>query len=574
MEKTGKRRNLFDSKLFESRIKTRTVSKKEYILGHLVGPLGLIFIVNTIAALVEKFFLQQVGAMYNGNESMVAQMGTTYGIFMTAVKFAGVGVGLLISFIISKTKSQNGRFRPLYLIFSLFSVLCGFLLFLFNGNIMGEGYWIYFFTLLATYNTVGSAYFYIFRDNIVSVSTRSPSEKFKLSTVRKISWTLISGIIIGMVVNTVLLPMWLDKDITGYPVLLVILTAVSIPLVLMEFYYTRERVIEDDNKIVGEENVNKIPLKEQFKALFTNKYFVILTIITTMIGISDAFKGGNVQYLYVKYCLGGVENDFMQLIYTIATGVPLGVGAIIAYPLAKKFGIKNVTLVGYALVLIGSVIGWIFPTNLYVAVAGGFIRQMGYIPNAYLFITLMYYAFDSIEYKSGHRLEGLVGVGIVTAIQSLIYAPFAGGYESGILQRGFVDVEGAVPNANVISWINMSFYLFDIILAAIVLVSLPFVDVEKHLPEINAELLRRKKEAVLAKGEEWIEPEILQKMEDEAREKEREENRILDLKEYCQKKGLDFEIENQKYLDKKAEIERKKQEKAQKKLAKKAQKNN
>ena len=120
----------------------------------------------------------------------------------------------------------------------------------------------------------------------------------------------------------------------------------------------------------------------------------------------------------------------------------------------------------------------------------------------------------------------------------------------------------------------MSFYLFDIILAAIVLVSLPFVDVEKHLPEINAELLRRKKEAVLAKGEEWIEPEILQKMEDEAREKEREENRILDLKEYCQKKGLDFEIENQKYLDKKAEIERKKQEKAQKKLAKKAQKNN
>ncbi|MBQ2069448.1 MAG: MFS transporter [Bacilli bacterium] len=563
------RKKLFDRALFRSRVTTRTVSKKEMILGHLVGPLGLIFIVNTIAALVEKFFLQQVGAMYADNEAMVSQMGHAYGIAMTVIKFVGVGMGLLISLLIAKTKSTNGRFRPLYLIFSIFSVLCGFLIFLFNGNIMGEGYWFYFFLLLATYNTFGSAYFFIFRDNIVSVSTRSPSEKFRLSTIRKVSWTLISGIIIGMVINTVLLPMWLDKDVTGYPILMVILTVVSIPLVLMEFYYTRERVIEDGEKIVGEENVNKVPLKEQFKALFTNKYFVIITVIMTVSGIVDNFKGGNVQYLYVKYCLGGVDNDFMQLIYTIATGVPLGLGAIIAYPLGKKFGIKNVTLVGYGLVLAGSVIGWIFPNNVYVAIAAGFIRQMGYIPNAYVFITLLYYAYDSIEFKSGHRLEGLVGIGIVTAAQSLIYAPFAGGYESGILQRGFVDVEGAVPNQGVISWINLSFYLFDIILAATVLVLLPFVDVEKHLPEINAELYRRKQAAVLAKGEEWIDPEVKKKLKEDSLEEENEANRILDLKDYCEKKGLDFETENAKILAKREEKEKKRKEKEERKANKK-----
>lgn len=104
----------------------------------------------------------------------------------------------------------------------------------------------------------------------------------------------------------------------------------------------------------------------------------------------------------------------------------------------------------------------------------------------------MCYAFDSIEYKSHLRLEGMMGVAVITAIQWLIYAPFAGGFESGILKLGFVDAVGVAPSAEVIRFMTMSFYLFDIILAAAVVILLPFVDVEKYLPEINTELLDRK----------------------------------------------------------------------------------
>ena len=99
---------------------------------------------------------------------------------------------------------------------------------------------------------------------------------------------------------------------------------------------------------------------------------------------------------------------------------------------------------------------------------------------------------------------------------------------------------------------------------------LPFVDVEKKLPEINAELLRRKKEAVLAKGEEWIEPDELERLEKEKLEKEHEENRIADLKERCAKRGLDFESENRKHLEAEAEKRRRAEEKAAKKAARKA----
>ncbi len=552
-------KGLFEKPFMDSRVKTRTVSKVEKIWGHLVGPLGLIFVVNTIAALVEKFFTQQTGAMYGvENVEMVKVMGGRYEVVMTVAKILAVGMGLLTGWLIQHTESRQGRMRPWHLIFGFVSIIIGGLIFLFPGNTLGESYWYYFFFLLIAYHTVGSSFFYLFRDNICSLTTRDPGAKTQVQFIRKMSWTLISGVIIGMIINMVLLPMWLEKDINGYAILMVSLSVVAIPLLLLEYFYTRERITEDIATEYGVEHENSIPLREQMKALFTNKYFVILTIIATVSGIVDNFKGGNVQYFYIKFLLGGAENPMMYTIYQIVTGIPMGVGAIIAYPIAKKVGIRNMTLAGYALLLIGSIIGWMFPDQLVPAVIGGLLRNIGWIPNAYIFATLLCFAFDSVEFKSHLRLEGLLGVAIIAAVQAAIYAPFAGGFESTILRLGFVDVEGVVPSEEVIRFMSLAFYLFDIILSVTVLVLLPFVDVEKHLPEINAELLRRKKEAVLAKGEEWIDPEEAEQREKERLEREAEENRIHDLKELCEKKGLDFETENAKYLAKLAKKQAKK----------------
>lgn len=568
-------KGLFNSKLLDSRVTTRAVSKKEKILGHLVGPLGLIFIVNTIAALVEKFFMQQVGIIYpagiDGTANPMAQaMGDEYQLVVMIARFIMVGMGVLNGWLISHTKSKQGRLRPWFLIFSFMLVIIGVLIFLFSPEIMGDSYWIYFFILLVCYHAVGTTFFYSYRDTIVSLITRDPKEKAQLSFFRKMCWTLISGIIIGLIVQSVLIPHWLQNDINGYAILLIVLSICAIPLILMEYYYTKERVVEDVNKEAADGNASKIPLKDQLKAMFTNRFYVILIVLVTLQGVLDNFKGGNVQYYYVQYLLGGVENPNMQMIYSIVTGVPMGIGAIAIYPLAKKFGIKNVTIGGYALVLIGSLMGLFFPENMVPAIIGGFLRNLGWLPNSYIFITLLYYAYDDIEFRSGIRVEGLLGVGIVVAIQNLAYAPVAGGYESLLLNMGFVDNLEVMPNPpeNIKDFMALSFYLFDAILAAAFLVLLPFVNVEKKLPTINAELLRRKKEAVLAKGEEWIEPAEQDRIEREKAERVHEENRIADLKDLCARKGLDFETENAKYLADQEEKKRKQKEKRAAKEAK------
>ncbi len=417
---------------------------------------------------------------------------------------------------------------------------------------MGESYWYYFFFLLICYHTVGSSYFYLFRDTICSLTSRDPKEKAKIQFIRKMSWTLLSGIVIGMVFNMVLLPMWLEKDINGYPILMIIISILAIPLLLLEYFYTRERVTEDVAVEYEHLDETKIPLKAQLKALLSNKYYLILIIIATVSGIVDNYKGGNVQYFYIKFLLDGAENPLMYTIYQVVTGIPLGIGAFAIYPLAKKVGIKNLTVGGYALVLVGSIVGYLFPDQLVPVLVGGFIRNIGWLPNAYIFATLLCYAYDSVEYRSHMRLEGMMGVAIITAIQWLIYAPFAGGFEAGILKLGFVDAQGIAPGADVIRFMNVSFYLFDAVLAAVIVILLPFVDVEKHLPEINAELLERKKQAVLARGETWIEPAEQERLDAEEAERIHEENRIADLKAKCARKGLDFDTENAKYLEKQA----------------------
>ena len=66
MEQVEKKKGLLE-RLLGSKVNTTGVSWKEKYLGHLIGPLGLILVVNTVAALVEKFFTQQSAILFQNN---------------------------------------------------------------------------------------------------------------------------------------------------------------------------------------------------------------------------------------------------------------------------------------------------------------------------------------------------------------------------------------------------------------------------------------------------------------------------------------------------------------------------
>ena len=88
------------------------------------------------------------------------------------------------------------------------------------------------------------------------------------------------------------------------------------------------------------------------------------------------------------------------------------------------------------------------------------------------------------------------------------------------------------------------------IFAIIVLIVCLVFTLDKKIPQIRADLEERKRQAAEARGEVYVSPEEQDRIEMEKAIKELEENRIADLKAKCAKKGLDFDTENRKYLEK------------------------
>lgn len=563
-------RGLFDKPFMDSRVTTRSVTKKELILGHIVGPLGLIMLINTIASLLEIYIMKQMSMAVGGDVASEAyrHLGTVYYWLALLTRLLAMPMGMVTGYLMQHTKSRQGRMRPWYLIFGFVAIITGFLMFLKPEPSSEKGFWIYFYFIYVIYHLFGTSFYYIFNNDIVSLTSRNIVDREKVAYARKLSWTLISGTLIGMVINSVLLPYVIqpDQTLNSFWYLICGMTVLAIPLLMVEYYYTRERVMEDVQEM--SDNANDIPVKDQFKALLHDKCYVLVLIATTITALADNFRGTNVQYYFVSYVLDGIHDPSLFMIYTILTGVPLGVGAIVAYPLTRKYGIRNTAFVGYCLIFVSSLIGILFPTSVPVAYAAGFLKQVGYIPIAYMLGALTASCFDSVEHSSGYRLEGLLAVGIIGTLRNVLYAPMAGLYEKILTVVGFDANSTGFQPAIALTVLGIAFYGVEMLGAAANIIILPFVDIEKRLPKINADLKERKKQAILARGGDWVDPDEVEKQEMEKARIEAENNRIRDLKERCEKKGLDFETENAKYLAK-AEARRLKAEaKAQKKKTK------
>ena len=215
-------------------------------------------------------------------------------------------------------------------------------------------------------------------------------------------------------------------------------------------------------------------------------------------------------------------------------------------------------------------IALINPYNFGIAVAGGFVFAAGIFAVTNMYTTLMQQANDNIEYKHGYRAEGTLAAGIITTLYQAILTPLNAVYETGLTYFGYRSpemVNGVAQifqqNDAVNRWILFAYYGAYAIFAVIVFVVLIFFDLEKKMPEIHAELRERAKKAAEDRGEVYIAPEEQDRLEMEAAAKELEESRLAELKALCEKKGLNFEAENQKYLDKLAA----KQARREKKLA-------
>ncbi len=549
------------------------MSWKEKILGYLVGPFGtlaLIAIINTLGELyyTEVFYIDQIFGV------------GTYLIMAWVTQVIGVIMGLVVAYIIERTVSSQGKIRPYVLIGSLICAVSGLCKFLIpDMPDVAKLIWVYFFNIL--YNCVGLVLFNQ-KSQLQTLCTRNYKDRMQVNLIVQISAYLLIGVAINMLVGSVLYYTMLHNfPASNWIMLVAAISILSVPLSFIHYYYTKERItleymdVKERNNENGEaereveETTDKLTVWQQIKCLFKSKFWIMALIITTVLTIGNNLVGANLSTNFCTVILGATAENNYNLIYTIASGLPLGLGILIVYPLCRKFTIRKVTIVFGIVAILGCVMGFIVKDNFILVVVANFLYNFGTLPVVYTLGTLTQSANDEVEYKYNFRPEGLLSGALIYAVVNIISGACSGLYETGLTANGYDAALGANQPTGVFTWLYFIRYGVPLIQYSLFIIVLLFLTIEKHLPKMNEEIRARRKAEAEARGEVYVSPE--EKAEQERLQDERlsELARIEDLKAKCAKKGLDFETENAKYLAAKAEKHRRWEEKQAKKQAKK-----
>lgn len=552
--------SIFDKDSMQTKVKTNRITSKERFLGHLLGP-GMVYVFYCVVlGLRELYYMDiiRINEVFNNHY--------TYLTMTTVTSLLSILTGFVIYHITEHTVCKAGRFRPYVLIGTWLMAISGLFMFWspFEAGSVMHLVWLYIFNIL--YTCIGMP-LWMLKDNMLSVTSRNVLERNNVSTLRSAISSMISGVIVSLGIIGVLYPSVLQHDLTGVSWIITIAVCAVIAIVFsfVEYFWTRERITEDNQKISATEgNASvSVPLMQQIKNLLRNKYYVLSIVVAVGALFYSYLQGGNSRVNMITYILGGNEQNGLQMLYLMVAMQPMAIGAVVVPMLAKKISSRKIMMVSSVITVAGVGIAMINPYNFGIAVAGGIVFSCGIFAVTNMFMVYGQQASDIIEYEHGYRPEGTLAVGIITTLYTAICTPLNALYETGLSLNGYIAGAAQQPEA-VNNWILMAYYGSYAVFAVIIFIVSIFFNVENKMPGIRQELTNRAKKAAEERGEVYISPEEMERMEMEAAAKELEESRIAELKEKCAKKGLDFDKENQKYLDKVA----RKQAKAERKAAK------
>ncbi len=471
-------------KLPASRIRSENVTAKEKWLGYLLGPAGALLLNAVLATYLNVYYtdvLKLTGVW--GGAFLV--------IFPIISKIVDAITNVAMGYIIDRTRTKEGKARPWLLLSAPLLAVTGILLFTVpSGSETVQIIWV-----MVSYNLFYSFAYTIFNMShnlMVPLSTRDTTQRGSLSVFNQIATIMMSGILVALVFPMVIMPA-IGADKSKWIVLMSVLSILALPLTLLEYFFTKERVTLENQ---GTEEA-AIPFRAQLKAIFTDRYMLIIYAYFLIYTFGTSIKNLSLVY-FCNYVLGTYNDGITQTLISVIGGIPMGIGIFAVWPLAKKFGKRNVTLVGFILYAIGSAVCWLFPTNMVIMLVGQFIKNIGGLPCSYVFMALFADVLDHVEWRSGIRCDG-IAMSVYTIIAVAMVGICTGVFNGMLSQSGYVapSVVGGVTvaaeqSAAVKSAITFGFVGLEVITGIILAVLLVFLNVEKNIDKEQAEIKARR----------------------------------------------------------------------------------
>lgn len=547
------RKKMLSGRIFNSRVHSKNVTGKEKWLGYLLGPCGALLLNAVLATYLNVYYTD------------VLKLTTVWGgafliVFPVVSKIIDAITNVIMGYIIDRTKTKQGKARPWLLLSAPLLAITGVLLFIVpSGSVGLQVAWV-----MISYNLFYSFAYTIYNMShnlMVPLSTRNTMQRGGLSVFNQISTIMMSGIIVALVFPMVIMPL-LGVDRSLWIIVMCVLSIITLPLTLVEYYFTKERVTEE----LGNTDEKKTPFLTQLKIVLSDKYMIVTFIYFLIYLLASSIKNFGLVY-YCNYVLGTYNDGITQTLVSVLGGIPMGIGIFAVWPLAKKFGKRNITLVGFLLYSLGSAICWIAPTNLYIVLVGQFIKNIGGLPCAYVFMALFADGLDHLEWKSGIRCDG-TAMSIYGIIACCLGGLATSIFNAMLSKTGYVAPElidgvtvASTQSAAVQNVITFAFVGLESITGIILAGLLIFLTVEKTIGKKQPMIRERQKAAAEARGEEWISPEIQAEIDERRFIEESEKIFAEELKVKCEKKGLNYEAELEKHKTQIAEQRAKQLEK-------------
>ena len=577
------KKSVFDNPLLSTKVKSANAKLfPEGVLGYFIGP-TLALLANSV---LSNYFNKYMTDVLN-----ITAWAAAFFNWLPVISVIFVILGnIIVGRLMDKSRTKAGKARPLLLISIPLAVLALIVLFVVSPyasdteNIDGQ---ILLLSMIAIgYNlwfAIAYPFYYTPHAGLVNLSTRSSKDRSLLATISNATTLAAMGLttmILPFFLNLLFVPLigpdgqqieingvgQIDKiaSFNHWKVFVVALMVITAVGVLIEYFFTRERVTEESfaNGIVEQKKAE--PISKQAKVCFKDKFWWIIIIFFFLYQLGGMLK--NVSQLY--FCTAqfkGIINETTGLegysttiggsfsgTLAIIGAIPTALGMVLAWPLSNKIGKGKAILFGAILSAIGGAIGFIAPDNFVVVCISFAVKALGSTPAMYLSLALLADVLDHQEAMHGFRTDGftmtiygaiMAGMtGIATGVLNITLS--AAGYSS--------DVVSSPAIQTAMTWVFIGGETICYALIALIFI---FMGVEKFSNLDKRAIVMDQKAKAEAEGVEYIDPAERLRMEEEQAEKDSEEARKAELRKYCEKKGLSYEEEEAKYEAQRAQKE-------------------
>ncbi len=384
---------------------------------------------------------------------------------------------IVMGFIMDKTKSKHGKARAWMLWLAIPFGVCTALLTM-VPNLGNVGKYIYVFI---SYNVVTTFLYTAINipyGALNSLMTRDQTQRESINVFR-MTMAQIGGLIINAFTLPFINAVGGSTNQSSWMIVSSVYGFIAAALFLLCFMKTKERV-----NVVSDED-RKIGFIKTLKIMMKNDAWLIICAIW-VVNILGMSIGMGVGVYYAKYILH--NEAYFGFLAVIQQGVSIVLMAMMM-PFVKKFGKRNVALVGTIISLIAQLLIIVNPASFPWLVVCNIVKGIGAAP---LMATLFAMMADSIEYghwKTGVRIEGTLysattfgakvggGVGMVVATTVLGMA----GYNGAL----------AVQSESALTAISNLYIYAPIIFLVILPILYCFYKLDKQYPQVIKELTER-----------------------------------------------------------------------------------